>query len=160
MLIFVRIKSRKFQVWGYIHTQFYKLQMYFFTSNNISWCFFKKFLRADCVPVGEDQKQHIELCRDYARRFNSLFGECMVIPETKICNLIFFFIRKIKSKCLATFPKVRSLRNAAEKMSKSDKSDQSRINLTDSATDIEQKIIKAKTDSITEVNKFNNTKKL
>jgi tryptophanyl-tRNA synthetase len=69
----------------------------------------------------------------------------MVVPEAKICN---FKISLIFSNFLANFPRVRSLRNAANKMSKSDKSDKTRINLTDSAEEIEVKIMKAKTDSI------------
>lgn len=67
-----------------------------------------------------------------------------------------FVIYEKTSNYRATFPRVRSLRNAAEKMSKSDPSDLSRINLVDSEELIEMKIMKAKTDSIQEVNSENN----
>ena len=84
------------------------------------------------VPVGEDQKQHLELARDIAIRFNNDFGtEFFPIVEPLI-------------EGAAT--RVMSLRDGTKKMSKSDPSDQSRINLTDDADAIAQKIRKARTD--------------
>ncbi len=85
------------------------------------------------VPVGEDQKQHLELCRDIAIKFNNDFGE------------EFFPITEPVIMGPAT--RVMSLRDGTKKMSKSDPSDLSRINLTDSAEDIAKKIRKAKTDA-------------
>ena len=84
------------------------------------------------VPVGEDQKQHLELTRDIAIKFNNDFG------------VDFFPITEPVIEGAAT--RVMSLRDGSKKMSKSDPSDMSRINLTDSADDIAKKIRKAKTD--------------
>ncbi|MEM1386105.1 MAG: tryptophan--tRNA ligase [Pseudomonadota bacterium] len=84
------------------------------------------------VPVGEDQKQHLELTRDIAIKFNNDFGE------------EFFPITEPVIHGAAT--RVMSLRDGSKKMSKSDPSDMSRINLTDDADAIAQKIRKAKTD--------------
>ncbi|MCO8145241.1 tryptophan--tRNA ligase [Rhodovulum tesquicola] len=84
------------------------------------------------VPVGEDQKQHVELTRDIAAKFNNDFGvEFFPLPEPVI-------------EGAAT--RVMSLRDGTKKMSKSDPSDMSRINLTDDADTISKKIRKAKTD--------------
>ena len=84
------------------------------------------------VPVGEDQKQHLELTRDIAIKFNNDFGvDFFPIPEPVI-------------EGAAT--RVMSLRDGSKKMSKSDPSDMSRINLTDDADAIAKKIRKAKTD--------------
>ncbi|KGM87540.1 tryptophanyl-tRNA synthetase [Roseovarius mucosus DSM 17069] len=84
------------------------------------------------VPVGEDQKQHLELTRDIAIKFNHDYGvEFFPIPEPVI-------------EGAAT--RVMSLRDGSSKMSKSDPSDMSRINLTDDAETIAKKIRKAKTD--------------
>ncbi|MFT6580164.1 MAG: tryptophan--tRNA ligase [Alphaproteobacteria bacterium] len=89
--------------------------------------------RATHVPVGEDQKQHLELCRDIATKFNNDFGlEFFPIPEPLI---------------LGEATRVMSLRDGSKKMSKSDPSKFSRINLTDGPDDIAQKIRKARTDS-------------
>ena len=88
--------------------------------------------KATHVPVGEDQKQHLELCRDIATKFNNDFG------------VDFFPIVEPVIEGAAT--RVMSLRDGTKKMSKSDPSDQSRINLTDSADVIAQKIRKARTD--------------
>ncbi|MBG1233835.1 tryptophan--tRNA ligase [Aestuariivirga litoralis] len=85
------------------------------------------------VPVGDDQKQHLELCRDIAIKFNNDFSvEFFPITEPVI---------------MGTATRVMSLRDGTKKMSKSDPSDLSRINLTDSADDIAKKIRKAKTDA-------------
>ena len=89
--------------------------------------------RATHVPVGDDQKQHIELARDIAMKFNNDFDvELFVPPEPYIGG--------------GTAARVMSLRDGKAKMSKSDPSDMSRIHLTDSDDMILQKIRKAKTD--------------
>ena len=84
------------------------------------------------VPVGDDQKQHLELTRDIATKFNNDFG------------VDFFPITEPVIEGAAT--RVMSLRDGSKKMSKSDPSDMSRINLTDDADTIARKIQKAKTD--------------
>ena len=89
--------------------------------------------QATHVPVGEDQKQHLELCRDIAIKFNNDYGKDFFnIPEPIIPDIS---------------ARVMSLRDGLKKMSKSDESDLSRINLTDSKEQIVQKIKKAKTDN-------------
>ncbi len=85
------------------------------------------------VPVGEDQKQHLELARDIAQSFNERFGATFVLPEPIIP---------------AEAARIMSLRDGSAKMSKSDPSDMSRINLTDDADTIAQKVKKAKTDAL------------
>ena len=88
--------------------------------------------RATHVPVGEDQKQHLELARDIAQKFNSDYeSDIFPLPEPLI---------------MGAATRVMSLRDGASKMSKSDPSDLSRINLSDSADAVAQKIRKAKTD--------------
>jgi tryptophanyl-tRNA synthetase len=87
---------------------------------------------ATMVPVGDDQKQHLELCRDIAIKFNNDYG------------VDFFPVVEPLIEGAAT--RVMSLRDGTKKMSKSDPSDQSRINLTDDADTIAGKIRKAKTD--------------
>ncbi len=89
--------------------------------------------KATHVPVGEDQRQHLELARDIAQKFNNDFDapDFFPLPEPVITGA-------------AT--RVMSLRDGTKKMSKSDESDYSRINLTDDADAIAQKIRKAKTD--------------
>ncbi|MGF1474786.1 MAG: tryptophan--tRNA ligase [Geminicoccaceae bacterium] len=90
--------------------------------------------KATHVPVGEDQKQHLELSRDIALAFNHRFQEGFFpTPEPLI---------------LGEASRVMSLRDGTKKMSKSDSSDMSRINLTDDADLIAKKIQKAKSDSI------------
>src|SRR6056297_2090420 len=84
------------------------------------------------VPVGEDQKQPIELAREIAAKFNHDFGQ------------VLFPITEPVIEGAAT--RVMSLRDGSKKMSKSDSSDMSRINLTDDADTIAKKIRKAKTD--------------
>ena len=89
--------------------------------------------RATHVPVGEDQKQHVELTRDIAIKFNNDFDvELFVVPEPFIGG--------------GTTARIMSLRDGQVKMSKSDPSEMSRIHLTDSDDEIAQKIRKAKTD--------------
>jgi tryptophanyl-tRNA synthetase len=97
--------------------------------------------RATHVPVGDDQKQHLELARDIAQKFNTDFAESsaragypdgfLILPEPLISG---------------PATRIMSLRDGTKKMSKSDPSDQSRINLTDGADEIAKKFRKAKTD--------------
>jgi tryptophanyl-tRNA synthetase len=88
--------------------------------------------KATHVPVGEDQKQHLELARDIAQAFNRQFEiDYFPLPEPQI---------------MGPAARVMSLRDGTKKMSKSDESDYSRINMTDSADAIALKIRKAKTD--------------
>jgi tryptophanyl-tRNA synthetase len=89
--------------------------------------------QATHVPVGEDQKQHVELTRDIALKFNNDFDvELFVVPEPFIGG--------------GTTARIMSLRDGMVKMSKSDPSEMSRVHLTDSDEQIAQKIRKAKTD--------------
>jgi tryptophanyl-tRNA synthetase len=97
--------------------------------------------RATHVPVGEDQKQHLELSRDIAQKFNSDFGASI---HAHGFGNAFFPLPEPLITGEAT--RVMSLRDGSKKMSKSDASDYSRINLTDDADAIAQKIRKAKTD--------------
>ncbi len=84
------------------------------------------------VPVGEDQKQHLELARDIAQSFNERFGATFTLPEPIIPPAA---------------ARIMSLRDGTAKMSKSDPSDLSRINLTDDADAVRQKVRKAKSDA-------------
>ena len=90
--------------------------------------------KATHVPVGADQKQHLELCRDIAQKFNNDFNceDFFPLPEPLISKKI---------------SRVMSLRDGNKKMSKSEESDYSRINLRDTADEINKKIKKAKSDS-------------
>ena len=97
--------------------------------------------RATHVPVGEDQKQHLELARDIAQKFNNDFGASI---HAHGYGNSFFPLPEPLIQGPAT--RVMSLRDGTKKMSKSDASDYSRINLTDDADAIAQKIRKAKTD--------------
>jgi len=97
--------------------------------------------RATHVPVGEDQKQHLELTRDIAQKFNNDFSESI---SDRGFGETFFPLPEPLIQGPAT--RVMSLRDGSKKMSKSDPSDYSRINLTDDADTIAQKIRKAKTD--------------
>ena len=87
------------------------------------------------VPVGEDQKQHLELCRDIAQKFNNDYeaDNFLKVPEPLIQK---------------EFSRIMSLKDGTKKMSKSEPSDLSRINLTDDKDIIINKIKKAKTDSL------------
>jgi tryptophanyl-tRNA synthetase len=87
------------------------------------------------VPVGDDQKQHLELCRDIAQKFNNDFevDNFLQVPEPLIQK---------------EFSRIMSLKDGAKKMSKSELSDLSRINLTDDKDQIINKIKKAKTDPL------------
>jgi tryptophanyl-tRNA synthetase len=107
--------------------------------------------RATHVPVGEDQKQHVELTRDIAQKFNNDFSARIAAlglgQETKVggetVNAFFPLIEPIIGGPAA---RVMSLRDGTKKMSKSDPSDMSRINLTDDADTIAKKIRKAVSD--------------
>jgi tryptophanyl-tRNA synthetase len=97
--------------------------------------------RATHVPVGDDQKQHLELCRDIAQKFNNDFAES--IAEHGHAEGFFPLTEPIIQ---GPGMRIMSLRDGTKKMSKSDASDYSRINLTDDADAIAQKFRKAKTD--------------
>ncbi|HEU5315120.1 MAG TPA: tryptophan--tRNA ligase [Chloroflexota bacterium] len=88
--------------------------------------------RATHVPVGDDQKQHVELTRDVAERFNRLYGDTFVVPEPMIPP---------------TGARIMSLESPSDKMSKSDPSPGSRINLLDAPDAIRKNIMRATTDS-------------
>ena len=87
------------------------------------------------VPVGDDQKQHLELCRDIAQKFNNDYGvsDFLKVPEPLIQK---------------QFSRIMSLKDGLKKMSKSEISDLSRINLTDEKSEMVNKIKKAKTDPL------------
>ncbi len=89
--------------------------------------------KANLVPVGDDQKQHLELARDIAQKFNFDF-KINFFPE-------------VKPLIMSNDSRIMSLRNGKDKMSKSDISDFSRINLSDTKDEIAMKIKKAKTDN-------------
>ena len=93
------------------------------------------------MPVGEDQKQHLELTRDIAQKFNNDFAESIAAHGF---GDAFFPLTEPLIQGPAT--RIMSLRDGSKKMSKSDPSDYSRINLTDDADTIAQKVRKAKTD--------------
>ena len=94
------------------------------------------------VPVGDDQKQHLELCRDIAQKFNNDFNieNFLKVPEPLIQK---------------EFARIMSLKDGTKKMSKSELSDLSRINLTDNSDQIINKIKKAKTDTLPIPNDMN-----
>lgn len=92
--------------------------------------------QADTVPVGVDQKQHLELTRDIAQRFNARFGDTFVVPQP--------FIAKHGSK-------IMSLQNAQAKMSKSDENENAFVSLTDAPDVIRRKFKRAVTDSDTAI---------
>ena len=107
--------------------------------------------RATHVPVGEDQKQHLELARDIAQKFNIDFsahirkaglGTDIVVGEEPVHA----YFPMVEPLIGGPAPRVMSLKDGTKKMSKSDPSDLSRINLTDDAEAIAKKIRKAKTD--------------
>jgi len=98
--------------------------------------------RATHVPVGDDQKQHLELSRDIAQKFNNDFK--VWIERAGYADGIFF--PQPESVITGPATRVMSLRDGSKKMSKSDPSEFSRINLTDGADEIAQKIRRAKTD--------------
>lgn len=91
---------------------------------------------ADVVPVGEDQKQHLELARNVAERFNNTYSETFKIPEPQIAT---------------TGARILSLQDPDRKMSKSDDNQGAYILLTDTPDQIRKKVARAVTDSATEV---------
>ena len=91
---------------------------------------------ADYVPVGIDQKQHVELARDIAERFNKHYGETFVLPEPVVSE------QGIK---------IKDLKDPTKKMSKSEENPQGVISMFDDPEDIKKKIMKATTDSDNEV---------
>jgi tryptophanyl-tRNA synthetase len=97
--------------------------------------------RATHVPVGEDQKQHLELSRDIAQKFNNDFGDSI-----RARGFGDSFFPQPEPLIQGPATRVMSLRDGSKKMSKSEPSDYSRINLTDDADAIAQKVRKAKTD--------------
>ena len=88
--------------------------------------------QANLVPVGDDQKQHLELSRDIAMRFNALYGDIFTVPEP--------FIAKVGAR-------VMSLQDPSKKMSKSDENRNNVIGLLENPKDVEKKIKRAMTDS-------------
>lgn len=88
--------------------------------------------KATCVPIGEDQKQHVELTREVAQAFNRRYGEIFTIPEPQI---------------FGTGTRVMGLKDGTKKMSKSDPAEGARINLLDDPDTITKKIRKATTDT-------------
>ncbi len=90
------------------------------------------------VPVGNDQKQHLEFTRNIAERFNSRFGETFVVPEPLIANV-------------SEGARIMSLDDPEKKMSKSNANPYSKINLLDTPSKIKKSIMKAVTDSDSEV---------
>jgi tryptophanyl-tRNA synthetase len=92
--------------------------------------------QADRVPVGDDQRQHLELCRDIAGRFNARYGETFVIPEASIPRV---------------GARVMDLQDPTTKMSKSRSSPQGKVTLTEPPEAITKKIKRAVTDTETEV---------
>ncbi len=92
--------------------------------------------QTDLVPVGEDQKQHLEFTRDIAQRFNSLYGETFKIPELVLPK---------------TGARIMGLDDPNKKMSKSEGRSGHAINLLDSPDDIRSKIMRATTDSLREI---------
>lgn len=91
---------------------------------------------ANLVPVGEDQKQHIELMRDIAKRFNHIYGDIITVPEPMIAK---------------QGARIMGLDDASKKMSKSADSEYNYISLLDDKETIEKKIMKAQTDSDSDV---------
>ena len=89
--------------------------------------------QADLVPVGEDQRQHLEITRDIAQRFNNRFGETFVVPEPYISTDV---------------AKIMSLQDPESKMSKSDSNENSYVLITDSPDVIRRKFKRSVTDSI------------
>jgi len=92
--------------------------------------------QADLVPVGEDQKQHLELCRDIAGRFNNIYGDIFIIPEP--------FIAPVGAR-------IMGLQNPESKMSKSDDNENDTILLSDAPAAILKKFKRAVTDSGSEI---------
>lgn len=99
---------------------------------------------AKWIPVGEDQRQHLELARDISIRMNNKFGELFVVPETWDNQLN--FAKRLEA------PRIRSLKNPSNKMSKSVEDTQGTIQLNDTPEDAADKIKKAETDNLGSIN--------
>lgn len=99
---------------------------------------------AHYVPVGEDQRQHIELARDLAIRFNNKFGDILVVPHE--------WSKQLELVGLDKGVRVRSLRNPEKKMSKSIEDPAGTIMLTDRPKDAAKKVLSATTDSVGTIN--------
>lgn len=99
---------------------------------------------AACVPVGEDQFQHLEITRDIAIRMNNKFGELFVVPESTAKQTS--FIQRDSGL------RIRSLTNPEKKMSKSSDDEKSKINLNDTPEQARKKIMSATTDSVGVIN--------
>ncbi len=91
---------------------------------------------ADAVPVGSDQRQHLELCRDLARRFNHTYSETFTLPEPYIAK---------------TGARIMSLQDPTKKMSKSDENENATLCILDKPDVLNKKIMRAVTDSGTEI---------
>ena len=94
------------------------------------------YLDADLVPVGIDQKQHVELARNIAERFNNKYGDTFKLPDVYISS---------------TGTKIKDLKDPTKKMSKSEENPAGVISMFDTPEDIEKKILKATTDSDNEI---------
>jgi tryptophanyl-tRNA synthetase len=106
--------------------------------------------QADLVPVGEDQRQHLELARDIARRFNDLYpqdGAKNNRPQGKQSDVNKRLFKEPTAMIVKEGARVMSLTDGTSKMSKSAENDNSRINLLDSADEIQKKIKRCKTDA-------------
>ena len=99
---------------------------------------------AQWVPVGEDQRQHLEFARDIAERFNNQFGETFTVPET--------IQEQQKFVDRDAAPRIRSLRDPSKKMSKSISDPAGTIMLSDSPEDARKKVMSATTDSVGTIN--------
>eukprot|EP00466_Bigelowiella_natans_P008000 jgi/Bigna1/57708/fgenesh1_pm.26_\ len=102
--------------------------------------------QADLVPVGEDQRQHLELTRDIARRFNDQY--CKGNQAKKLRGTSRPVFKEPEALLSKTTARIMSLQDGTNKMSKSATSDLSRINLLDTADEISEKIKRCKTDSL------------
>ncbi len=92
--------------------------------------------QTDVVPVGEDQKQHVELCRDIAQRFNNIYGKVFTVPELMMAK---------------SGARIMALDDPSKKMSKSAESENSYVSFEDEPKKIRKKIMKAVTDSGDEI---------
>lgn len=99
---------------------------------------------AEFVPVGDDQKQHMELARTLAERLNNKFGDILTVPKP--------WAEQNKFANRASGPRIRSLTNPSKKMSKSVEDEKGKIELTDDPKVAAKKIMSAETDSVGEIN--------
>lgn len=125
----------------YLLIQSYKLQILSSTSNFL--LLQNSNVRATHVPVGEDQKQHVDASRDITEAFNKRFGEFFPIPDA-----IYGTATIYKVTLDTNAKRIMSLNDAKVKMSKSNPLEKSKINITDEADVILSKIRSAKTDAV------------